>query len=499
MKKIVLILISFLLVFSYVGCNGSQTDTDSTDGSVTDSPKDDIILADGDKIIASVDGIDISVYALRYFFVSAYRDFYQTNYSDISKYFDPNVPLRDQVPTHPDYKEYATWYDYFLSVGKRDLEYYIAFARDAKKDGIELTDEEKASVDALIADMEENAKSYDATFSEYMEEFEMMGPGITTDTVREAYYLFQLATKYSKIKYDSFDITSDDIEKEYLENKKNYSTVDYNVFTVVPKFDATSTDEEKENAKQEALDKADTFISYVESGTDFYEAYKLTYPDLTDTQYTEFLNSYSFEKVEYVKDNELSEWLFSEDRKDGEINKTVDTQGKIKIVEITKTASKIDDPVLNVRYIYIDLSLGHYNELTAPTLAEEIIGNIKSATDKDKEFASLVEVYSDDTNTNKTGGLMENIISTSTALPQNVIDWCFEDERKLYDCGYQKYESYGVVCGYFITFISSYGRPYYEYVIETKLKSNMLSEYIEDITKNLTPEYDNTLSTLIYK
>ena len=498
MKKIILILLSFLLVFSYIGCDNTQSDTTDTSNTPI-SPNDDIILADGDKIIASVDGIDISVYALRYFFVNAYRDFYQKNYSEISKYFDPNIPLHDQTPTQADYKEYATWYDYFLSIGKRDLEYYVAFARDAKKDGVQLSDEEKESINASVAEMEENAKNYNATFSEYMEDFEMMGPGITPDTIKDAYYLFQLATKYSRIKYDSFNVTADDIEKEYLENKKDYSTVDYNIITIVPKFDVTSTDEEKDAAKQEALDKADAFVSYIESGTDFYEAYKLTYPELTDAEYTEFLNSYSFEKVEYVKDNELSEWLFSDNRQDGEINKTVDTQGKIKIVEITKTAARINDPVLNARYIYIDLSLGNYNELTAPTLAEEIIENIKNASDKDKEFASLVEIYSDDTNTNKTGGLMENIISTSTVLPQNVIDWCFEDGRKLYDCGYQKYESYGVVCGYFITFISSYGRPYYEYIIETKLKSDMLSDYIEDITKNLKPEYDNTLSNLIYK
>ena len=498
MKKIVLILLSFLLVFSYIGCNNTQSDTTDTSNTPI-SPNDDITLADGDKIIASVDGIDISVYALRYFYVSAYRDFYQTNYSDISKYFDPNLPLRDQAPTHPDYKEYATWYDYFLSIAKRDLEYYVAFARDAKKDGVQLSAEEKESISATVAEMEENAASYDATFSEYMEDFEMMGPGVTPDTVKDAYSLFQLATKYSRIKYESFNVTATDIEKEYLENKKDYSTVDYNIITIVPKFDATSTDEEKETAKQEALGKADAFTSYIESGKDFYEAYKLIYPGLTDTEYTEFLNSYSYEKVEYVKDDTTSEWLFNEERKDGDINKTVDTQGKIKIVQLVSSAHKIDDSILNIRYIYIDLSLNHYNEVTAPTLAKEIIDQIKQAEDKDKKFKDLVALYSNDTNTNKTGGLIENIIPSSTSLPQNVIDWCFEDDRKLYDCDYQKYESYGVVCGYFITFISSYGRPYYEYIIETNLKSKMLSDYIEDITKNLTLEYDSSLSSLIFK
>ena len=60
-------------------------------------------------------------------------------------------------------------------------------------------------------------------------------------------------------------------QKEYPENKKDYSTVDYNIITIVPKFDATSTEEEKETAKQEALDKAESFISHIESGKDYID------------------------------------------------------------------------------------------------------------------------------------------------------------------------------------------------------------------------------------
>ncbi len=497
MKKIILILLSVLLIISFVSCGNSSTDSTSSDS--TSSPANDIILAPADKTLASVDGIDISVYALRYFYVNAYKDFCEKNYSDISKYFDPSLPLHTQVPTHADYKEYATWYDYFLSMAKRDLEYYIAFAKDAKKDGISLTDEEKAAVDQSVAELEENAKSYDVSFAEYMEQFEMMGPGVTPETVKEVYYIFQLATKYSRVKYDSFEITSDDIQKEFEKDKKSYSTVDYSIITIVPKYDATSTDDEKETAKKKAVEDADKFTSYIESGKSFFEAHKLTYPELGDEEHTEFLNSCEINDAEYVKDDTLSEWLFDEARKSGDINRTVDSQGKIKIVQIAKAATKNDSPLLNIRYIYIDLSLQHYNEVTAPALAKDIIAEIKNADDKDKKFAELVALHSNDTNTNQTGGLIENVTPESTMLPENIISWCFEDGRELYDCDYKEYTSYGVVCGYFITFISSNGRPYYEYQIETKLKSELFANYIEDITKNISIEYDSELSNLIYK
>ena len=269
MKKIILVLLSILLILSSVSCDNPEIGTSVTSGDIT-PPGDSIVLAPADKIIASIDGIDIPVYALRYFFVSAYKDFYEKNYSNISNFFNPNLPLHEQAPAHADYKEYPTWYDYFLSIAKRDLEYYIAFAVNAEKDGVSLTDEEKADIDKTVDEMEENAKSYEVSFSKYMEEFEMMGPGVTPETVKEVYYIFQLATKYSKIKYDSFAVTSDDIQKEFEKDKNTYSTVDYNIITIVPKYDATSTDEEKENAKKKAVEDADKFTSFIEAGSSFF-------------------------------------------------------------------------------------------------------------------------------------------------------------------------------------------------------------------------------------
>lgn len=502
MKKLILSFISIILILSIVSCSDTDSNTEDTSPSTVEIPSyphSDMTLTPPDKVIASVDGIDITAFALRYFFVSAYRDFYQTHYSELSSYFDPSIPLHDQVPNHSDYKNYATWYDYFLEIAKRDLEYYIAFASNAKKEGISLTAEEKASVDESVAQLEENASSYDISFSEYMDEFEMMGPGVTPQIIKDVYYIFQLATKYSKIKYDSFEITSGEIDAEYQKDKNAYSTVDYDVITIVPKYDATSTDAEKEAAKKQALEDADKFISYIEDGNSYFEAHKLLYPEMTDEEHTEFLNSCSMTDVTYTKDNELSEWLFASERAPAEINKTVDTQGRIKIVQIVKTASKIDYNIPNIRYIYIDLSLQHYNEVTAPQLAKDIIEQVKNAENKDEKFKELVALHSNDTTTNQTGGLIENVIPTSTMLPPDVISWCFEEDRELFDCDFHEYESYGVVCGYFITFISSHGRPYYEYVIETKLKGDKLSDFIENITRDIKVEYDSTAIDSIYK
>ncbi|MBR6534171.1 MAG: hypothetical protein IKT65_01215, partial [Clostridia bacterium] len=93
----------------------------------------------------------------------------------------------------------------------------------------------------------------------------------------------------------------------------------------------------------------------------------------------------------------------------------------------------------------------------------------------------------------------ENLLPSSLAFPQNMVSWCFEDGRQLYDCGYVDYTSYGVVCGYFITFISSYGEVYYEYMIDGTLRGEKLSDYAKKQLDELNVEYKSEYVDSIYK
>ena len=215
MKKIILSAVCVILCVAMMSCTMNPSSTDTS----ADSQGNDSVLAPPSEILASYEGIDISVFALRYFFVHAYRDFQQTNYADISKYFDPALPLQNQVPAAEGYTEYPSWYDYFLSIAKRDLEYYITFAAEAKKDGVSLTDDEKASVDANVDSIVATAKGYGISFEEYVKDIEGMGAGVTPQIMKDTYYTLQLATKYLQTKYDSFEITDDDIKNEFEKNK----------------------------------------------------------------------------------------------------------------------------------------------------------------------------------------------------------------------------------------------------------------------------------------
>ena len=495
MKKIILSVICVVLAVAMLACSGESSSTDE----VSNSDTVDVTLAPPSETLATYEGIDISVFALRYFFVQAYRDFQQTHYTDISAYLDPTLPLQDQVPEADGYTDYQSWYDYFLSIAKRDLEYYIAFAAEAKKDGVSLTDEEKASVDANVDSIAATAKGYGLSFEEYMKDLEGMGEGVTPQIMKDTYYTLQLATKYLQTKYDSFEITDDDIKKEFEKNKNSYTVADYNVITITPKYDATSTEQQKQDAKNDALNKGDAFMSSVQSGTSFVDAYKIIYPDLEEKDYEKFEKGCTVTDAKYSEDpDEVISWIFSDGRVDGDVTKFVDSQGRVKIVQVIKAPHENDFPILNARYIYIDLSLGEYTESTAKKLAEDIINQVSKSENKDEEFITLVEKHSNDTVTNKKGGLAENIIPTNTSLPQNVVSWLFEDGRKLYDCGYQEYTNYGVVCGYFVTFVSSYGEPYYSYVIKSNLKTEMLSDYIKEKTENTEISYDSELTALIY-
>ncbi len=511
MKKIITAALAVLLCLSFVSCMNDVQDTTDIGTSDTQEkivyPHEDMILASPGDTIANVGGIDIPVFALRYFFANTYSTFYSTNYEKIDSYFDPYVPLHDQVPKAEGYTDYATWYDYFLSEAKKELGYYLAFASAAKQNGLSLTDEEKAEVDSNIAQIEEEAKSYNMTFSEYMESFKMMGPDVTVDIMKETYYIFQLATKYSQQLYDGFEVGSDEIEKYFNEHKDLYTAVDYNILLITPEYDATSTEEETKKAKEKASAEADAFVEHINLGKTFSEAYRLVYPNLSEKEYEQFDESYLVERSEYYTQNyygenvttDVSKWLFAEGRSNGEITKLTDSQGRIKIVQVVKAPYKMEWQIPNIRYIYIDLSLEKYTASTAEALAKDIVEQIKNADDKDAAFKQLVEKHSDDTVTNKTGGLVENLLPSSLAFPQNMVSWCFEDGRQLYDCGYVDYTSYGVVCGYFITFISSYGEVYYEYMIDGTLRGEKLSDYAKKQLDELNVEYKSEYVDSIYK
>ena len=188
-------------------------------------------------------------------------------------------------------------------------------------------------------------------------------------------------------KYDSFEITDDDIKKEFEKNKNSYTVADYNVITITPKYDATSTEQQKQDAKNDALNKGDTFMSSVQSGTSFIDAYKIIYPDLEEKDYEKFEKGCAVTDAKYSEDpDEVISWIFSDGRVDGDVTKFVDSQGRVKIVQVIKSPHENDFPILNARYIYIDLSLGEYTESTAKKLAEDIINQVSKSENKDEEF-----------------------------------------------------------------------------------------------------------------
>jgi hypothetical protein len=104
-----------------------------------------------------------------------------------------------------------TWYDVFMEETKRDLQRVLVLCEAAKGAGVELTDEDKDSVEVTVNRIKSSAASMDMEFEEYIHK--VFGDGISEDMIREFSGMTALANKYYLQVYNGYQYTDEDYEK----------------------------------------------------------------------------------------------------------------------------------------------------------------------------------------------------------------------------------------------------------------------------------------------
>lgn len=124
--------------------------------------------------------------------------------------------------------EDGTWRDYFRDAAKSDVQQIRALLNYAAENGITLTEEEIAEVDAQFEGMEETAKSYGYSSADGLYSMNY-GSGVTTKIVRQAALDGALAQKVYNEKQNSLTWTDDELEAYYagLNGDSDYFTYDY--------------------------------------------------------------------------------------------------------------------------------------------------------------------------------------------------------------------------------------------------------------------------------
>ena len=160
------------------------------------------------------------------------------------------------------YGEHPTWADYFEQESLKEANSSTMLYKAAKAEGYELTKSEQKELDEFIDSLQENADNDGYSLDAYLRT--NYGRGMTTKLLKEIYTKQTIVNRYKEDKQDELakEVTDEEIEKEFNENAKDYTTVDIRNFSftnsVASKEDPSKEDIKKANAATKK--KAQAFL-----------------------------------------------------------------------------------------------------------------------------------------------------------------------------------------------------------------------------------------------
>ncbi|MDD2392436.1 MAG: peptidylprolyl isomerase [Eubacteriales bacterium] len=381
-----------------------------------------------------------------------------------------------ELCTEEDFTD-VTWRDYAYDLAaKQVVESHILYTLATEK-GLALEDTDKTEIDSIFDNLIEQLGSK-VEADKYL--MDLFGKDVTMKSLRPVFEKMTLGDKYATEQIEKTEVSDQEIEAVYLSNKDDYDAVTFRLMYFSVDNDADATDEEKEAAKSKAEKDAESFLEEVTDSASFkllaeqkqdadekaaYE--KLTNEEkveadkkkeeeqkkvddllatMTDDEKAEYeaseantdsylINSMSKKDLEGAN-QDLAEWLFSDERKSGDKEVFDFTTGYYAVYFISRDA---EFSLPSVRHILIspneekDTSAGDVFTKeewdAARVLAGEVLGK---CTDK-ATFIEMVTEYSSDPGSVTNGGLYESV--TRGQMMPAFDAWSFDASRKPGDMG----------------------------------------------------------------
>lgn len=243
--------------------------------------------------VATVGEEKITVPVYDYFYNMAASNF-SSSYSFL---LQTDVPLSKQNSLFGE----GTMEDYLIQSTNTQLqEIYNVYSR-AISEGYTLDEEQKANIEASMAQLKSAATSYGfANTTKYLTA--RFGEGCTESSYRDYLNVFSVYSGYATKLQDEFAPTEEELNKTYTEDPSKFDLVRFTYATTNAKGDTdeetketTYTDEAKEAARKEAEEKKD----------------KLDEDGNTVT--------YGKDTTESYLNEDLAAWLFDDARKEGDV------------------------------------------------------------------------------------------------------------------------------------------------------------------------------------
>lgn len=459
---------------------------------------------DGSRTVAATYGdITITQEEYSYGYMSLYNqvlsvvkqyDEYYPGYG--SQYYDVTLSPADQpCPADSLPEGVETWGDYFTHYATERAVliktlYTRAMSEEAKKAGFKITDEQKAEmdnnvkvfIDALKVKAEKEGQSIDEYISGtygYSLSQKVYEEQLKREYISELYLLW-----YST--HLSETVSQEDIDTYYMQNRVDLDIVTVRAYTF--SYASSSQDGTPTYSKDEAKSKADKFLSEVSGEQSFIDAAVKYAPESMKTAYADYsatlMPNYTKTQISSLS-NEMAEWLFDDARKLND--KTVVDLSEHQVymvVMVTELPHKdMSCTSADVRHLLIEYG---DDKDAAKKKAQELLDNWKRDDGTEDGFIELVKLHTDDVASAETGGLYEDINSTSSYVPE-FLAWAIAPH---------KYADAGIVettYGYHIMFyVDGDATPKWEHDVRLALAqmeySNFYDDLYDDITENTKKE-----------
>lgn len=379
--------------------------------------------------------------------------------------------------------------DYLVNAAVESLKSDAAVAAKAEAEGYTLSDEAKETLDSQIALLDSGWQEYGYS-SQAAFIRTNYGPYMTYDKLVALLNRQILASDYTSAYVDSLEYSASDYQTYYKENADTLDSFTITQYVFQARVSDTDdegnavelTEEESaaalEEAKTEALAKAEALLAKLEAGED---------PDALAEEYSEDLYSSEISAVRLgsAVNSAYSEWAFDSARRAGDTTLAeYDSDSAYNYYVVRFENRALDDaPSRNVRHILIAAETDEgASEPTqaqyeaAKVKAEELLAQWEAGEATEDSFAALAQENSADTSSAANGGLISNVTSSSTYV-DTFKDWVLDPARKDGDTGIVQ-NTGSTVKGWHIMYYVS-GDPIWEQTANSALLNQDYSAWLE--------------------
>lgn len=374
-------------------------------------------------ISVTSDSYEIDNAMMSYFFNSQVQ-YYLSNTSSSS--IDQTKSLKSQK-----YSDSQTWFDYFMAGTKAQVQRLVVLAEAAKAEGMELTAEEKESIESQLNAIDQQAQAQGTTFNKYIAS--IYGNGVTREDVQRCLELYTLANSFYEQKYNGFTYSDEVLESYFEENQQTLTVYSYKSYTINAEFDIDASDDVKNEALAAAKASADELAACTtsEAFDAWVEAFLKETGEDDEEEIAKTLESTLNEDTTYSSSSEIAKWAYEDGRKAGD-TKVIEGTNKYTVALLVKAPAREEYLTKNVRHIlFTEDTYGSAEAALnqATTVRKEFSNGEQTA----EAFGALAEKYSEDTGSSTNGGQYLNI--RKGQMVEAFEDWCFDEARTVGETG----------------------------------------------------------------